>query len=73
MADKIVVEPKEDAVTTGNFDVTVLGTGQVLHSKKRMFAGQGCAVGRAESHAEKMAILQQIQEILNEEEDDDDE
>lgn len=55
---KIELIPKEDRMVTGNFEVTVLETGQVLHSKRH--AGQG----RAESNAEKMAILEQIEELV---------
>ena len=57
---QVQVLPKEDKGVTGNFEVTVVGTGQVLHSKRH--AGQG----RAESLAEKEAILEQIQELLDE-------
>jgi len=56
---QVKVFPKEDKGVTGNFEVTVVGTGQVLHSKRH--AGQG----RAESLAEKEAILELIQELLD--------
>jgi len=55
----VQVIPKKDFGITGNFEVSVIGTGQVLHSKRH--AGQG----KAETEAEKQAILEQIQELLN--------
>jgi hypothetical protein len=61
VADRISVVPHEDPGQTGNFEVTVQNTNNnvvVLHSKQH--AGQG----KAESTAERMAILSQIQEIL---------
>jgi hypothetical protein len=60
VADKIELIPLEDRGTTGNFEVTVVDTRQVLHSKRKY--GQG----RAESNAERMAILEQIEELLDE-------
>ena len=62
-SNKVELIPKEDRQVTGNFEVTVVGTGQVLHSKKH--AGQG----RAESLQEKRMILEQIQQLLLEEEE----
>jgi hypothetical protein len=59
VADRIELIPLEDRGTTGNFEVTVVETGQFLHSKKKY--GQG----RAESTAERMAILEQIEELLD--------
>lgn len=56
--EKVELVPLEDRGTTGNFEVTVLETGEYLHSKKKY--GQG----RAETRAEKMAILDQINELL---------
>jgi hypothetical protein len=47
-----------DRGTTGNFIVTVIGTGQVLHSNK------GTGLGKAQSMEERNAILAQIQELL---------
>jgi hypothetical protein len=60
---------KEDRGATGNFEVTVVGTGQVVHSKRH--AGQG----RAESEASKRLILEQVNELIDEilEEDADEE
>lgn len=51
--------PLEDRGTTGNFEVTNMETGEYLHSKKKY--GQG----RAQTEAEKMAILDQINELLD--------
>jgi hypothetical protein len=50
--------PKADTSITGNFEVTVVGTGQVLHSKRT--GGQG----KAESASERKMILEQVQELL---------
>jgi hypothetical protein len=61
VSSQIEVVPLEDRMTTGNFEVTVKKTGQVLHSKRH--AGQG----KAQTEAERLAILHQIQEILQEE------
>lgn len=61
IANKIELIPRKDTTTTGNFEVTVVGTGKVLHSKRH--AGQG----KADSNSERMAILEQIQEILEDE------
>jgi hypothetical protein len=58
---KLEILPNEDPGTTGNFEVTVLGTGQVLHSKKNNFAkGQN----KAETDRERQAILNQIQVLI---------
>ena len=46
-ADRIDVIGMEDARVTGNFEVTVKSTGEVLHSKR--VAGQG----KAESQKER--------------------
>jgi hypothetical protein len=59
IADRIELFPLEDRGTTGNFEVTVVDTGQYLHSKKKY------RQGRAESSAERMAILEQIKELLD--------
>lgn len=56
--NKLQLIPKEDPGVTGNFEVTVVGSGQVLHSKKQR--GQG----RAESDKERLAILEQILPLL---------
>ena len=65
VARKIQVVPKEDQGITGNFEVTVHRNGQppqVVHSKRH--AGQG----KASSLAERQAIVEQIQEIVNDDE-----
>jgi hypothetical protein len=63
VADKIDVVGKRDARVTGNFEVTVQPGGQVLHSKR--LAGQG----KAETPAERQAILEQIRELLEDEQE----
>jgi hypothetical protein len=60
LGDKIEVVAKKDKKITGNFEVAVLQTGELLHSKK--VAGQG----RAESKEERRAILRQIEVMLQE-------
>ena len=57
--DSIKVVGRRDTGITGNFEVRALETGQVLHSKRH--AGQG----RAQTDAERMAILEQIEELLD--------
>jgi hypothetical protein len=58
---KLQVIPKEDIGTTGNFEVTVVGSGQVLHSKKQYHSkGQN----KAETDGERQAILNQIQVLI---------
>ena len=52
------MQGRRDFGITGNFEVTVLETGQVLHSKRH--AGQG----KAESAQERARIVEQIQELL---------
>jgi hypothetical protein len=61
VGEKVEVVAKKDKKITGNFEVSVLKTGDLLHSKK--LAGQG----RAESKEERLAILQAIEEILDDE------
>jgi hypothetical protein len=58
---KVQLIPLEDTGVTGNFEVTVLHSGRVLHSKRTM-AGHG----KAESDRERLAILEQIVELLHE-------
>jgi hypothetical protein len=60
IADKFEIIGKQDRRITGNFEVTVLETGTVLHSKQS-------GLGKAESSAERMAILEKVQEMLDEE------
>ena len=58
-ANQIQIIGKEDRMVTGNFEVTLFDTGQVIHSKRH--AGQG----RAQTMQERMAIAEQIQEYLD--------
>ena len=58
-ADRIHVVGMKDARVTGNFEVTVTSTGEVLHSKR--LAGQG----RAESQKERDMICEQIMELFH--------
>lgn len=60
VANKIELVGKEDPTVTGNFEVSVAATGQLLHSKRQ--AGQG----KATSPGERAAILEQIKELLDE-------
>jgi hypothetical protein len=50
---------KEDPGVTGNFEVTIVDTGQMIHSKRH--AGQG----RADTPSERKAIAELIQEYLD--------
>lgn len=59
-ADQIEVLGLEDRGVTGNFEVTVKETGQLLHSKRT--AGQG----KAESKREREALVEMIAELLDE-------
>ena len=61
LGDRIEILPKKDRRATGNFEVSVVETGQLLHSKTTM--GQG----KATTQGERMAILDQIMEILDDE------
>jgi hypothetical protein len=58
LGDQIEMVPLEDRGTTGNFEVTVLGSGELLYSKRQMG-------GRATSEAERMVIVDQIKELLD--------
>ena len=58
-ADQIEVIGKPDRSVTGNFEVTVKETGQLLHSKRT--AGQG----KAESAQERAALVEMISELLD--------
>ena len=58
---KLEILACEDRVTTGNFEVMVLGTNQVLHSKRHNFLnGQN----KAETDRERQAILNQIKVLI---------
>jgi len=50
--------PLEDKETTGNFEVRILDTDELIHSKKR-------GLGRAESQQEKQNILSKIEDALD--------
>jgi hypothetical protein len=54
---------KEDPGVTVNFEVTFVETGQMFHFKRR--AGRG----RADSPSERKAIVELIQEYLDDMED----
>jgi hypothetical protein len=58
-ASKINVIGLEDRGVTGNFEITIKETGEVIHSKKH--AGQG----KADKQSERVAIAEQIQEYLD--------
>jgi hypothetical protein len=58
LGQSIEIIPKEDAGVTGNFEVTVFETGTLLYSKTKM--GQG----KATKDAERMVLLEQIRELL---------
>jgi hypothetical protein len=60
LIDRVAVIGKEDPMVTGNFEVTVIETGEVVHSKKH--GGQG----KAESLREREAIVTRLVEILEE-------
>jgi hypothetical protein len=57
-ADKINVVALKDSATTGNFEVAVKDTGQVLHSKRKD------GKGKAESASERNAIAVQIEDLF---------
>jgi hypothetical protein len=49
----IAVEFEKDSVSTGNFEVTLINTGELLHSKK-------AGLGRCESTVEVQAVIDKI-------------
>ena len=49
----------KDSAATGNFEVTLLNSGELIHSKKN---GGG---GRCESAAEQQAVIDKIQAFLD--------
>lgn len=57
LANRVAVIGKKDSTVTGNFEVTVTETGEVLHSKRH--GGQG----KAESQKERDAIVARLEEI----------
>jgi len=56
--EAIEVVGLRDNGTTGNFDVTIVNTGELIHSKKSH--GQG----RCETVAEQQAVIDKIREVL---------
>jgi hypothetical protein len=56
--DLIAVTEQADRGITGNFDVTIVNTNTLIHSKKQL--GQG----KCESMAERQAIVSKIKEAL---------
>jgi hypothetical protein len=56
----------KDRGVTGNFIVTVLPSGHVLHTNK----GGGVKKGKAQTMEERRAILTQIQVLLEDQEED---
>ena len=54
----IAVTEQSDRGITGNFDVTIVNTNTLIHSKKQM--GQG----KCESMAERQAIVTKIKQAL---------
>eukprot|EP01031_Cornospumella_fuschlensis_P033717 gene33717-40792_t len=55
---QVNVIPQKDPGTTGNFEVRIAATNQLIHSKKTL------GHGKAESKAEVDAIVQHIEEYL---------
>ncbi|CAK9062863.1 Selenoprotein W, partial [Durusdinium trenchii] len=53
--DAVKVVPREDPGVTGNFEVTLVETGELIHSKTKR--GQG----KCESAAEVQAIVDKVQ------------
>jgi len=57
-ANDIIVVEQKDKTRTGNFEVTITETGELIYSKKN---GQS----KAESDADKKMIAEKIQDILS--------
>jgi len=55
----VTYEIQKDPGVTGNFEVTLVETGELIHSKK---AGKG----KCESNAERAAVVEKIQAYLDE-------
>lgn len=51
--------PLEDKITTGNFEVTITDTGELIHSKKKL------GMGKAVSTDEREAIIAKIRAVLD--------
>jgi hypothetical protein len=58
---KLEIIPKEDPGTTGNFEVSVLSSGQLLHSKKLNYVR---GHNKAETDRERQAILNQLHVLI---------
>eukprot|EP00559_Dactyliosolen_fragilissimus_P005075 CAMPEP_0184855190 /NCGR_PEP_ID=MMETSP0580-20130426/506_1 /TAXON_ID=1118495 /ORGANISM="Dactyliosolen fragilissimus" /LENGTH=86 /DNA_ID=CAMNT_0027349643 /DNA_START=329 /DNA_END=590 /DNA_ORIENTATION=- len=58
-ADKIVIQSTKDNCLTGNFEVKIVETGQLIHSAK---AGEG----KTDSEQAKQAIAVKIEDALEE-------
>jgi len=63
VGDRIELIPLEDRGVTGNFIVTVEDSGKILHSNKMGVVG----MGKATTDGERMAILDQVKELLQKE------
>jgi hypothetical protein len=50
--------PLKDNRITGNFEVTILNTGELVHSKKR-------GKGKAESREERAHIAERVEDTLS--------
>ena len=56
---ELVVTPQEDPGTTGNFEITIVNTGELIHSKKTM------SQGRCETQEETQAVVAKIRAFLD--------
>ncbi len=56
--ENVKVVMKQDAGTTGNFEVTLVETNELIHSKK---GGKG----KCESTSERAAVVEKINEFLS--------
>jgi len=54
---RLKIEPLEDPGTTGNFEVTIQPSGELIHSKKR-------GKGRCESKEEQEALFDIVRDKL---------
>ncbi len=59
LGDKVEMRPLMDKGVTGNFEVSFLATGELIHSKSKR--GQG----KCESPAEANAVVQAIEAYIN--------
>ncbi len=56
--DQVKFDLRQDAGTTGNFEVTLVETNELIHSKK---AGKG----KCESNAERAVVMEKLQAFLD--------